>query len=174
MGITTKIGDKGFTSLLFGGCDRKDSLRIESCGALDELSSFLGLAKNLAKDKKVKNLIDSVQRDLFVLGAEIATEKPFIYKLKKKIGAKDIKRLESAIAGLEKKRISKKHHFVVPGENTVSAILDITRSMARKAERRVVALKNKKILKNSGIIIYLNRLSDLLFLMARSYEKRKR
>ena len=174
MGITTKIGDKGTTSLLFGGCDSKDSLRIESCGALDELCSFLGLAKSLIKDKKAKRLIEDIQKDMFVLGAEIATEKPFVYKLNRKIGNNDVKRLESAITELENKYASRKQYFTLPGENTISAVLDITRAIARKAERRAVALKNKKILKNLEIIIYLNRLGDLLFVLARFVNYKKK
>lgn len=174
MGITTKIGDKGFTSLPFGGCGKKDSFRIECCGALDELCSFLGLAKSLAKDKKAKDIIEKVQTDLFIIGAEVATEKSFINKLNRKIGNREISYLESLINVLENKYISKRRCFVLPGENTFSAVLDITRTMARKAERRVVTLKSKKIIKNPSVIIYLNRLSDLLFLMARSYEKPRR
>ena len=174
MSITTKTGDKGSTSLLFGGCGKKDSLRIECCGVLDELCSFLGLAKSFVRDKKTKDLVEDIQRDLFVAGAEMVTEKSFIHRLNKKIESKDIKRLEAAIMELEKRYVPKRHYFILPGENTVSAVLDITRTMARKAERRAVALKNKKILKNLSIVIYLNRLSDLLFLMARSYERRKR
>lgn len=174
MTITTKIGDKGFTSLLFGGCDKKDSLRIESCGALDELCSFLGLAKSLIKDKNGKILIENIQKDLFVIGAEIGTKESFIYKLNRRISRKDIKSLEALIASFEGKYTSKHCQFVLPGENTISAVLDIARTMARKAERRAVALKNKKFLKNPGIIIYMNRLSDLLFLMARYYGKCKR
>ncbi len=174
MGITTKIGDKGFTSLLFGSCDSKDSLRMESCGALDELCSFLGLAKSLTKDKKAKAAIDNIQKDLFIIGAELATEGAYSHKLRQKINSNDITRLESLIKALEKRYIAKMRYFILPGENTLSAVLDITRTVARKAERRAVALKRSGVIKNTLIIVYLNRLSDLLFLIARSYEKRKR
>jgi len=174
MSITTKIGDKGFTSLLFGGSDSKDSLRIESCGTLDELCSFLGLAKSLTKDKKAKAVIEDIQRDLIIIGAEIASEKSHIHKLRQRINGNDIARLEALIKALEKKYLAKMRYFVLPGENTLSAVLDITRTVARKAERRAVQLERAKALKNVLIIVYLNRLSDLLFLMARSYEKSRR
>lgn len=174
MGITTKIGDRGFTSLLFGGCDSKDSLRIESCGALDELCSFLGLSKSFAKDKRAKAVIESIQSDLFIIGAEIASKMAHAHRLRDTIDNDNVMRLEALIKQLEKKYPAKKRYFILPGENTFSAVLDITRTIARKAERRIVSLKKAKILKNILIIVYLNRLSDLLFLMARSYEKPKR
>ncbi|MBU4377370.1 MAG: cob(I)yrinic acid a,c-diamide adenosyltransferase [Candidatus Omnitrophica bacterium] len=174
MSITTKTGDKGVTSLLFGGLDKKDSPRMECCGALDELCSFLGLAKSVAKDKFAKALLEKVQNDLFVACSEVATKKSFIHKLNKRLGNNEIAYLESLIKALEKKYISKRCSFILPGENTFSAMLDVARAAARKAERKVVALKREKILKNPFAIVYLNRLSDLLFLMARSYEKPKR
>ncbi len=166
MKICTKTGDGGTTSILYGRRVRKDNLRIEACGALDELNSFLGLCKNLLKDKTSKRLINKVQRDLFVIGSEVACRKASLYKLKKKIKGQDVRHLELFIEKLEKKHKVKK--FVPPGENTLSALVDIARTVARRAERRAVTLKNEGRLKNKYVLIYLNRLSDLLFLLARS------
>jgi cob(I)alamin adenosyltransferase len=170
MSIVTKRGDSGLTSLLCGSRVRKDDLRIEACGALDELNSFLGLSKSLSRYRAAKKIIDTAQRDLFVIGSEIASGK-FSYRLKKRIGQENIEALESTIERLEKDYKTKRLSFIIPGENSLSAIFDIARTVARRAERRTVTLKNKGMIKNKHIIIYLNRLSDLLYLLARSYEK---
>lgn len=171
MKISTKIGDDGKTSLLCGGRVRKDDLRIEACGALDELSSFLGLSKCLSKDRMSKRIINNAQQALFVIGSEIAAGKSD-YKLKKRIEQGDIRSLELSIERLEKKGRVKSSSFVLPGRNSLSATLDVARSITRRAERRAVTLKRKGIVKNICMIIYLNRLSDLLYLLARSCEKR--
>ena len=172
MPITTKTGDNGKTSLLYGSRVRKDNLRIEICGILDELNSFLGLAKSLLKDKALKKLINKVQGELFVIGGEVAAGKSSS-KLRRKIGQKNIKGLELFIEKLEKKRKLKEHTFVLPGGSTISAILDVARAIARRAERRIATLRNKGMLKNRHILIYLNRLSDLLYLTARRLARKK-
>ena len=172
MRIITKTGDDGQTSLFYSGRVKKSCLKVEVLGALDELNSFLGLSKSLLKDRAVKRLIDRVQRDLFTIGSEIACGKTSLYKLKKRIEPKNIKSLESFAEKTEKKCKFKKCPFVLPGENTLSSTLDVARTVARRAERRIVALKNRGMLKNKYILIYLNRLSDLLYLLARSCETR--
>ena len=174
MRISTKTGDGGLTSLLYGGRVKKASLRIEACGALDELNSFLGLNKSLLNNRQAKRLIDKIQRDLFIIGSEIATSASSVHKLHRRIKKEDIKTLELFIEKLEKKDKVKKFSFVLPGRNTISAQLDIARTVARRAERRTATLKNKGMLKNKYILMYLNRLSDLLFLLARSCEKKRR
>lgn len=173
MGISTKTGDSGLTSLRFRGRVKKYDLRIEACGVLDELSSFLGLSKSLLKDKLAKKLIDGVQQDLFIIGSEIATGKSYVNKLEKRIRQEDVRNLELIIARLEKKYRVTIFSFVLPGENTLSAVLDISRTFARRAERRIVTLVNTRMIKNRQIQVYLNRLSDLLYLLARSYEKKR-
>ena len=172
MPITTKTGDAGDTSLLYGVRVGKDDLRIEANGILDELSSFLGLSKSLLKGKEKKSAINKIQEHIVAISAEIATEADFLHTLPRKIRKADIRWLESAIEKLEKKRSLKKYVFVMPGRNTLSATLDIARTIARTAERRTIALKNRWALKNRDILVYLNRLSDFLYLLARSYEKR--
>lgn len=171
MSITTKKGDKGITSLYYGGMVSKDDARVDACGTLDELCSFLGLSKVILKDQKGKKIIESIQQDLFAIGAELATKGKFLAKLQKRIDKSCITRLEQCISDLEKKRKLKKRYFCLPGENPISAVLDISRTVARRAERISVTLKRKGKLSNDFILIYLNRLSDLLYLMARACEK---
>jgi len=174
MSIITKKGDKGMTSLYYGEQISKDDPRVETYGTLDELCSFLGLSKSLIKDQKNKKLIEAIQRDLFVIGAELATKRTSLGKLEKRIDKSYIDRLEKIIEGLEKKRAFKECCFYLPGENLVSGALDISRTVARRAERLVVTLKRKGKLSNNFILIYLNRLSDLLYLLARAYGKNHR
>ena len=167
MKISTKTGDRGKTSILYGGRVKKSCLRIEVCGILDELNSFLGLSKSLSKDIATKRSINTIQRDIFTITSEAACAKSSAHKLKKKIGEKNIKALESSIEKLEKKNRSGRSSLSIPGKNTLSATLDVSRTVARRAERRIVAMKDKGMLKNNDILIYLNRLSDLLYLLAR-------
>jgi len=174
MSITTKIGDKGRTSLYYGESVSKDDLRVEAYGTLDELCSFLGLSKSLIKERKNKKLIESIQRDLFVISAELATKPAFLGRLEKRIDKSYIDFLEQAISDWEKKMAFKGRCFYLPGENLISSVLDIARTVARRAERLVVTLKVKGKLSNNFILIYLNRLSDLLFLLARAYGKNHR
>ncbi len=172
MSITTKKGDKGMTSLFWGGQVSKDNIRVEAYGTLDELCSFLGFSRSLIKDRKTNNLIKAIQQELFIVGAEIACESKFIAKLERTIGKSHTDRLEKVIRELEEKATFKECCFYIPGENLIAGALDIARTVARRAERRVVALKVKKMLANPAIIVYLNRLSDLLYLLARSFEKK--
>jgi ATP:cob(I)alamin adenosyltransferase len=174
MGITTKKGDQGITSLYSGERVSKDDIRVEAYGTLDELCSFLGLSKSLIKNRKAKRLLESIQQDLFVIGAELAVNRKFFSKLEKRINNSYIGRLEKITVDLEKKKQFKECCFYLPGENCVCATLDIARTVTRRAERLVVTLKKKGILLNSFILIYLNRLSDLLYLLARSYGKNHR
>lgn len=171
MAITTRKGDKGFTYLYWGGKVSKDNIRVEACGTLDELCSFLGLAKSLISEKRNKKLIESIQKDLFVIGAEIATKAPFLGKLEKRICNADVQRLDKVLSSLEKTRTFDECCFYLPG-NVISSSLDIARTVCRRAERRIVTMKQKGLLLNKSVAIYLNRLSDLLYLLVRSYEKK--
>jgi cob(I)alamin adenosyltransferase len=171
MSITTKKGDKGLTSLYLKGKVRKDNIRIEVCGSLDELSSFLGLSKSLVKKKKLKELFESIQKDLSLICTEVSTLPRFINRLSRRLNKSSIERLEMYIDKLEKKYSIKKC-FYLTGGNIISSFLCITRAIARRTERRVVTLKNKRKLKNPYILMYLNRLSDLLYILARIYQEK--
>lgn len=170
MGITTKKGDKGMTSLYRGKRVPKDDIRIDICGDMDELCSYLGMAKSKIKDRRVKMFLASLQKDIFILNAEIVTEPGFAGELRKRIDCSCVRRLESYISDMEKKARTKKRSFLVPGVNFISSVLDVARTVARRAERKVVTLRRKNMLKNESILVYLNRFSDLLFLLAREYE----
>ena len=173
MGIVTKTGDKGPTALECGKRVNKDDMRVEICGALDEISSFLGMAKNASKDKNTKKVVHLIQKELIVLGAEVATSAASSDKIKKRIGKDSICVLEREIDRLEGKCALKMRSFCIPGKGAASSALDVARAITRRAERRSVTLFKKGMVKNPNIVIYLNRLSDLLYLLARSNEKKR-
>ncbi len=174
MGIVTKTGDSGTTSLCMGDRVGKNHVRIEICGVLDELCAMLGMSKSVIKDKAARKVLEIIQEDLFLMGQEVATEVRFIKRLKRRIGKSHVKLLEDHIEYLEGKKINQIYCFCLPGENFVSSTLDVSRTITRRAERLVFSLKKKNMLKSIYILIYLNRLSDLLYLLARSYEKSHR
>ena len=173
MSIMTKTGDGGMTSLYCGGRVAKDNIRIEACGTLDEVSSFLGLAKSVAKDKKTRRIVCSVQKELVTLNAEIATTISSAKKLKNRIAKDSVCALEKEILCLEKSQAIKLRSFCIPGENMASSTLDIARAITRRAERRCFTMIKKSMITNGNITTYLNRLSDLLWLLARLNEKKK-
>ncbi len=171
MSITTKKGDQGKTDLFKGEKVYKDNLRVEIVGNIDELNAYLGFAKACNKTKKNKDILEDIQRDLFILGSEIAAKSKYVKELKKIISKRQVKKLENLIRDLEKK-VKLKGDFYVCGQNSTSAGIDIARVIARRTERRVVSLLRKKALSNKNILIYLNRLSDFLFLLARVSENK--
>jgi cob(I)alamin adenosyltransferase len=172
MSIVTRTGDTGKTGLFAGGRVSKDSLRVEIFGSLDELCSFLGLARSLIKGAATRALIEDIQRDLFVVGAEVATERRYLRKLKRRIGPQHIAGLEETIFAMERKVGLADCCFYLPGGNTPAAALDVARTIARRVERRIVTLSRRGMLANPSVLIYLNRLSDLLFILSRSLDKR--
>lgn len=169
MTITTKTGDAGVTGLWGGSRVSKASLEIEAIGSLDELNSALGIARAQIKDQKTNQFLKFCQRACFVIGAEIASLKVSQAQKKNlpKIKNQDIKKLESEIEKLEKKLPVLKN-FIFPAGSKISSWLFFVRTIARRAERSVVRL-NFASLKNSQKL--LNRLSDFLFLLARSFNR---
>ena len=174
MKIATKKGDNGKTHIYPCRIVDKDHIRVESCGDLDELCSFLGMSRSIVKDKNTRKLIESVQRGLFKIGSEIATELKYQDELKDRINAADLDAIEEAIEAMESKYIFEGGSFYLPGEGIASSALDVSRAIARRVERRIVSLNKKGITKNKFILIYMNRLSDLLYLLARRHEKHHR
>lgn len=171
MKIYTKGGDKGETGLLGGERVSKDSLRIEAYGTVDELNSFLGLAVEEVKDTEVKKLLNKIQNLLFILGSDLSApyngenenhSSPRISRIHYEEIEKEIDRFDSRLIELR--------NFILPGGGKSSALLHICRTICRRAERRVVSLNNAVNL-GSDIIIFLNRLSDLFFVLAR-YENK--
>ncbi len=164
-------GDGGETSLLGGQRVPKYDSRPETYGVLDEASSALGVARATTKNEKIKDIILSVQKDLLIMGAELSSVPEDIQKLTRRIGEGDIKRLEQIIDELQK-NITLKNEFVYPGETPVSAEIDVGRTIIRRAERKAASLKNEGLLRSAEINRYLNRLADMLFVLAR-YEEQK-
>lgn len=168
MKIYTRAGDDGTTGLYFGGRVAKNAEPIEVNGAVDEAQATLGWARSLATDDRLHELLITVERDLWVLMAEVATLPENRSKLvagKSLVTASMIDRLEEEIDGLSSE-IEMPKEFVVPGENQLAAALDVARAVVRRAERRSVEYR----LEGSLVTAYLNRLSDLVWTMARFAE----
>lgn len=172
MSVTTKRGDAGQTDLLFKERVDKDDLRIELFGCLDECGAHLGMARSQIKEKHINAMLETIQRELFVIGAEIATLEANLGQLKKRVDDGYVKRIEAAIADFEKEKNYEECCFYLPGENLTSTTLDVARTVARRLERRLVTFKKQNLLTNPHILIYVNRLSDLLFILSRRYESR--
>lgn len=171
--IVTKRGDGGETDLLYGGRVSKTDPRTEAGGALDEAVSALGLARALSGEPLVRAVVDELQRALFTLGAELATDAESHEKLAqhfKAVSAEMTQALEAHIGALERE-VHLPPSFIVPGASPASAALDVARSVLRRAERRAVALLERSMLANPEVLRYLNRASDLVFMLAR-YEDR--
>lgn len=171
-----KRGDRGETSLLYGGRVPKSDPRCEAYGTIDEAVSALGLARALAKKERVCDILLSIQQELFIVGSELATDADQYHKLKSKhrvVTAEMVDRLESLIEGFEQEMEMPKL-FVIPGASPSSAALDLARTIIRRAERRVVELRNDNMVPNEKVLEYLNRLGDLVFTLARYEEAPQR
>jgi cob(I)alamin adenosyltransferase len=175
--IYTRKGDTGNTGLLFGG-DRvsKADLRTDAYGTTDEAVSALGLARaslGAATDRtevRLGELILRLQRELFVVGAELATHPDRRERLAdgvSRVTEAMVSALEDEIDELEE-LVEQPREFVLPGESTIGAAIDLARTTVRRAERRAVALADGGGLPDSQVLPYLNRLADLLFVMARA------
>jgi len=171
MPISTKRGDKGFTGLLGGRRVPKYHLKPETYGTLDELNSFLGMARATSKDKKVKKLLFYIQNHLFTMGSELALSGKGRSLLKGEVTQKEVDWLSRLSADFEA-LLKPEPGFIIYGETQISSILDMARAVSRRVERLVAKMKLKKMLHNVKILEYLNRLSDVLYLLAR-YEERQ-
>lgn len=165
----SKQGDLGYTSLLKGKRVPKYDPRIETYGTFDEAASALGLARALSKNNKVKEIILTVQKELYSLCSELATPTENYEEAPFKVSENHTKRLENLIDELLKDKLLPSH-FIIPGKTPASAALDLARTIVRRAERRVHKLTHKGIIKNVEMGRYLNRLADLLFTLARVEE----
>ncbi len=167
----TRTGDKGDTGLFGGPRVSKASPRIEAYGCIDELNSFIGLARSFADERDIDQILKQVQDDLFALGADLAT--PLKAKVAKKIPRitrDDTSRLE-AIADRLDKELQPLKTFILPTGSRFATHLHVARAVCRRAERKIVALSSRETI-NPEIIPYVNRLSSLLFVMARAANKR--
>ena len=162
-------GDDGSTGLLGGGRASKDDPRIEAYGTIDEASSAVGLAKSLSPHPRVRAICDELQRGLYSLGAELATNPDSGASFARTTEA-GVERLDALIAELEQ-AVTMPDGFILPGATPASGALDLARAITRRAERRCVSLERANGLANKQVGRWLNRLSLLLFVLGRYEEE---
>ncbi|MFQ5989155.1 MAG: cob(I)yrinic acid a,c-diamide adenosyltransferase [Candidatus Methylomirabilales bacterium] len=174
MKIYTKTGDKGETSLFDGTRVPKHDPRVEAYGDVDELNALLGTVRASLTDQEVSEILASFQRDLFAIGAQLADPKFGERKRKEKVELSEarVKELEEIIDRCESELPPLKH-FILPGGGQAGALLHLGRTICRRAERRTVALKQQGTPVPPIVVMYLNRLSDLLFVLARVVNHRQ-
>lgn len=168
MKIYTKTGDKGKTSLFGGKRISKDNLRVETYGTVDELNSFVGLAATEVKNSKIISTLQKLQNTLFILGSELAApnnKNGFIPRITKE----NIEEIEKQIDYFDS-QLEELKNFILPSGSKGSVLLQVSRTICRRAERRVISLTKFEYI-NSNIIIFLNRISDLLFVLSRFENK---
>lgn len=165
MKIYTKTGDKGYTSLIGGTRVTKDHLRIEAYGTVDELNSYLGLVESFAGDALIADIIHKLQNELFTAGALLAADPERNKMPLPELTASDIQFLEDKIDEFNA-CLPELRHFILPGGSQASSFCQVARCVCRRAERLVVKLSEISAV-DERIVIYLNRLSDFLFILAR-------
>ena len=165
MKIYTKTGDNGSTGLFGGKRVQKDSLRIEAYGTVDELNSVIGLCRASNPANEIDAILEEIQNHLFTLGADLATPHDAIHTTTRRINADDIFLLEKHIDIIDPS-LEPLKSFILPGGSRSSAMLHFARTVCRRAERLVVQLGKEEQIGELPVI-YLNRLSDLLFVVAR-------
>ena len=169
MKIYTKTGDDGTTGLIGNKRVKKSSPRILSYGTVDELNASIGIILSTGPEKDIQDLLVQIQNDLFVVGADLAN--PNLENKSNRITSEIILFLEKEIDRLEEK-LSPITYFILPGGDSVAAHIHLARAICRRAETNIVSLaENEKI--NNNCLVYMNRLSDLLFVLARTVNKRK-
>jgi len=166
--IYTRTGDDGDTGLFGGGRVPKDNARVDTYGDVDELNACIGMARAVQPMPRIDEILVPIQRDLFGIGALLATPNPEKMKeqlQKARIDDERVQQLERAIDAAEKE-LEPLRAFVIPGGTPKSAALHLARTVCRRAERKVVTLRRDADVPQV-IVIYLNRLADLLFVLAR-------
>jgi len=165
-------GDDGTTGLFGHERVPKDDLRPEAYGTIDEATSVLGVAKSAGMEQRTCELVEDAQRDLYYIMGEIATTSENLDKLPVLIGSAHVEKLDRYCDEVEA-AIAVPNQFVLPGGCVASAQLDVARTIVRRAERVCVTLVRERISDNRDILRYLNRLSTLLYLLARYEDERK-
>jgi len=166
----TRTGDKGETGLFSGERVPKDSLRIEACGEVDELASWIGQVRSFMEEREVDAILERIQRDLFVVGADLATRQEKGKQRKVEVTKAMIENLEGEIDRLDAE-LPALSTFILPSGAKVATLLHVARAVARRAERRTVALAHSEEV-NPQVLAYLNRLSSLLYVLARVVNRR--
>ncbi len=166
--VYTRTGDKGTTGLFGGARTPKNDIRVEAYGTMDEANAFIGWAKSIIEDEAIRDILNGIQKRIFVLAAELASDAKGKEMLADKISQKDVDELEHQ---LDKYLavVGKQKDFVVPGANPSSAALHQARTVVRRAERRIIDYSDQETVRPE-LIKYANRLSDLLFVLARMEE----
>lgn len=169
--VTTGTGDDGFTGLIGDVRVAKYDQRPDTFGTVDEATSALGLARALTSDGEIRELILHVQRDLYVLMAEMATPPENLAAVGMAITSEQVRWLEAAEEDL-KTRVEIPNKFIIPGDTPDGAALDLARTIIRRAERMAVRLLHEGVIANHEVVRYLNRCSDFIFILARVIEVR--
>jgi cob(I)alamin adenosyltransferase len=167
--VTTGTGDTGYTSLLGDQRVPKYDPRPDTYGTVDEATSALGLARALTHDERAKEVIIGMQRDLYVLMAELATPAENLSAVGMRITPEHVQRLEQVETAL-KGEVEIPEKFIIPGDSPDGAALDLARTIVRRAERMAAKLLHDGVTQNGDVVRYLNRLSDVVFILARYLE----
>lgn len=167
--VTTGTGDTGYTGLLGDERVAKYDPRPDTFGTVDEATSALGLARATTQDQKVKDIIYSIQQELYLLMGELAVTPENYEKMNLRMTADSVKRLEQIEEEL-KQEVEIPNKFIIPGDSLDGAALDLARTIIRRAERMAVKLLHDGVIQNTEVVRYLNRLSDLVFILARYTE----
>ena len=167
--VTTGTGDTGYTGLLGEQRVPKYDPRPDTFGTVDEATSALGLARAVAQDQRVKDTIYRIQQELYLLMGELATPPENYEKIGLHMTIEHVKRLEQIEEEL-KREVEIPNKFIIPGDTLDGAALDLARTIIRRAERMAVKLLHDGVIQNIEVIRYLNRLSDLIFILARYVE----
>jgi cob(I)alamin adenosyltransferase len=174
MSIATKTGDGGLTGLMYNRRVSKCHPRVEAYGAVDELNAALGLARAATAQADQNARLEGIQKDLVILMGELATQEEDLPRYVKDgysvVTGDQTAKLDFIVREIESRKVSFRG-WATPGANLAAATLDVARTACRRAERRVCALHEAGQLQNKEIIVYLNRLSDALWLMAREAEQ---
>jgi cob(I)alamin adenosyltransferase len=171
--VTTRTGDSGETSLFGKERVRKTDPRIAALGDLDEAQAVLGVARSLAPRSSLGRALLELQRGLYLVMAEIATPRSDLGRLKERLDGAAVARLDQMLETV-KKKTPIEGRFVIPGENRFAASVDHARTVARRAERRVVECVDEGYVSGEFLLPWLNRLSDVLFVLARASERAPR
>jgi cob(I)alamin adenosyltransferase len=167
--VTTGTGDTGYTGLLGEQRVPKYDPRPDTFGTVDEATSALGLARAMTNDPKVKDITYQIQQELYLLMGELATTPENYEKMELRMTIEYVQRLEQVEEQL-KREVEIPNKFIIPGDTPDGAALDLARTIIRRAERMAVKLLHNGVIQNSEVVRYLNRLSDLIFILARYVE----
>lgn len=170
MKVYTKVGDKGKTAFFGCGMIQKDDPRIEALGAVDELNSVVGVTLSMVTDKDLQDILTKIQHDLFQVGADLAGS-ALEKKALPRITETHIKEVEQSIDRIEE-RLGVSTKFILPGGTQAGAFLHLCRAITRRSERELVKAKNVIDI-SPDLMIYVNRLSDFFFMLARQANNEK-